>query len=116
MAPVDSAGILDTFAAMTNRTSGAPVVTAAPMVDAVPRTIWVGLVAAAFYVVMAAGGGLLLDRILGADPDPVVELALTHLVPLPLAIGAGLVFAWRSGWWRDVWTDPPTYRSLPRRW
>lgn len=86
-----------------------------PATDRVPRLIWVGLVAALFYVVVAAGGGLLLDALLGPDPDAVVELALTHLVPLPLAIGAGLLFAWRSGWWHDIWTDPPVRAAPPRR-
>ena len=84
--------------------------------DRIPRVLWVGLVAAAFYVLIAAGGGLLVDAMLGADVDPVTELAASHLIPLPLAIGAGLLFAWRSGWWHDIWTDPPLHRTGPRRW
>ncbi len=87
-----------------------------PTRDRVPRVLWVGLVAVIVYVLLAAGGGLLVDAALGADPDPVVELAASHLIPLPIAIGAGLLFAWRSGWWHDIWTDPPIHRTKPRRW
>ena len=87
-----------------------------PTRDRVPRVLWVGLVAVLVYVLIAAGGGLLVDAVLGADPDPVIELAASHLIPLPIAIGAGLLFAWRSGWWHDIWTDPPIHHTKPRRW
>ncbi|MDT0143218.1 type II CAAX endopeptidase family protein [Microbacterium sp. PRC9] len=87
-----------------------------PTRDRIPRVLWVGLVAAIAYVLIAAGGGLLVDAALGADPDPVIELAASHLIPLPIAIGAGLLFAWRSGWWHDIWTDPPIHHTKPRRW
>ncbi|WP_109211800.1 MULTISPECIES: type II CAAX endopeptidase family protein [Microbacterium] len=89
---------------------------AATVDDRVPRVVWVGLVAFAFYVIVAAGGGLLIDALGAGEADPVTELALTHLIPLPIAIAAGLVFARLSGWWHDIWTDAPLRRSTPRRW
>lgn len=81
-----------------------------------PRVLWIGLVAGAVYVLIAAGGGLLLDALMGPRPDPVVELAVSHLVPLPVGIAAGLAFARWSGWWPDVWRLPSSTRSRPRRW
>lgn len=83
--------------------------------DRIPRRLWIGLVAAAIYVAFAAGGGALIDAIGADDADPVVELALTHLLPLPIAIALGLVFLRWAGWWRDVWSDPRVSRSAPRR-
>lgn len=86
-----------------------------PTIDRIPRRLWIGLVAAAVYVAFAAGGGALIDALGAADADPVVELALTHLLPLPIAIALGLAFVRWAGWWKDVWTDPPVRRSTPRR-
>lgn len=83
--------------------------------DRAPRTVWLGLALAAFYVVVAGGGGLLVDALLDDDPDRIAENALTHLPILPIAIAAGLVFAWRSGWWRDVWSPTPVRAYRPRR-
>ncbi|WP_449407898.1 CPBP family intramembrane glutamic endopeptidase [Microbacterium maritypicum] len=83
--------------------------------DRVPRRLRVGLVAVAIYVAFAAGGGALIDALGAAGADPVAELALTHLLPLPVAIVLGLVFVRRAGWWADVWSDPPVGRSMPRR-
>jgi Predicted protease of the Abi (CAAX) family len=75
------------------------------------------MVAVGFYVAIAAGLAAVLDAALGPAPDPVVELALTHVVPLPLAIAAGLVFARRAGWWAEVWTEPNVLHGpMRRRW
>lgn len=84
--------------------------------DRVPRRVWIGLVAFAIYVVIAVAGGLVFDAILDADADPVLELAPTHLIPLPLAIAGGLAFARLSGWWHDIWTDRRVSLDRPRRW
>ncbi|MEN0021632.1 MAG: type II CAAX endopeptidase family protein [Microbacterium sp.] len=85
--------------------------------DRVRRRLWIGLLAVIVYIAFAAGGGALIDALGAADADPVAELALTHLIPLPIAIAiaAGLVFARLSGWWTDVWTDAPIARATPRR-
>lgn len=83
--------------------------------DRVRRSVWVGLALAVFYVIVAAGGGLIVDAVLGDEPDPVLENALAHLLPLPIAIAVGLVFVWRSGWWRDVWSPTPIRANRPRR-
>src|SRR5688500_17182248 len=82
--------------------------------ERVPRTVWVALVAAAVYVLLAAGLGNLLDALV--DPgSPTAEFAITHLVPLPIAIAAGLAFARWSGWWHDIWTTPRVTAARPRR-
>ncbi|WP_144877191.1 CPBP family intramembrane glutamic endopeptidase [Microbacterium sp. 1.5R] len=93
----------------------APASTSSSRSDRVPRLLGIGLIAVAVYVAVAAGGGALVDALGAADADPASELALTHLIPLPLAVAGGLVFARVSGWWADVWSDPPLSRSTPRR-
>lgn len=82
--------------------------------DRVRRTFWVGLAAIAVYVLLAAGLGNLVD-ILVPSASPELEFALSHLLPLPIAIGSGLWFARWSGWRRDVWTQRPVTAEPPRR-
>ncbi|GAA1939725.1 CPBP family intramembrane glutamic endopeptidase [Agromyces allii] len=82
--------------------------------DRVARTFWVGLAAAAVYVLLAAGLGNLMDVLVPTD-SPELEFALSHLVPLPVAIALGLWFARWSGWWSDIWTQTPVTAEPPRR-
>ncbi|SFR83883.1 hypothetical protein SAMN05428970_2884 [Agromyces sp. CF514] len=82
--------------------------------DRVPRNFWVGLAAAAVYVLLAAGLGNLMD-VLVPTASPEVEFALSHLVPLPIGIALGLWFARWSGWWSDVWAQTPVTAEPPRR-
>ncbi|MFC9561199.1 CPBP family intramembrane glutamic endopeptidase [Agromyces sp. NPDC056965] len=82
--------------------------------DRIRRTFWVGLVAVVVYVLLAAGLANLLDLLV--QPASVEgEFALSHLVPLPIAIAAGLAFARLSGWWGDIWSQQAEYASPPRR-
>ncbi|WP_395244090.1 CPBP family intramembrane glutamic endopeptidase [Agromyces sp. MMS24-K17] len=83
--------------------------------DRVRRTFWVGLVAVGFYVLVAAGLGNLLGP-LAPEGATWAEFALSHFIPLAIAIGAGLWFARWSGWWADVWTQPAAVATPPRRW
>ncbi|WP_127792583.1 CPBP family intramembrane glutamic endopeptidase [Agromyces sp. LHK192] len=83
--------------------------------DRVPRVFWVGLVAIVVYVLVAAGLGNLMDLIVPTDSVE-LEFALSHLVPLPIAIAAGLWFARWSGWSHDIWVQEPTLARPPRRW
>jgi len=81
----------------------------------VTRTSWAGLAAAVSYVLMAAVlGSLIGDR----APSDDAEFALSHLVPLPIAIALGLLFVFRwSGWDpRRVFRETPTVQLTPRRW
>lgn len=82
--------------------------------DRVPRRFWVGVVALVIYLLFAA----VLGNIAGAlapDGDLTAEFALSHFIPLPIAIGLALWFVWWSGWWRDVWRNTSTLRLEPRR-
>ncbi|WIB33081.1 type II CAAX endopeptidase family protein [Curtobacterium sp. MCSS17_005] len=80
--------------------------------ERVPRTIWVGLLAVVVYLLFAA----VLGNILGdlADGDT-ASFALSHLIPLPIAIVLALLFVRWSGW-AGVWSEVPTFRMQPRRW
>lgn len=81
----------------------------------VPHVFWVGLVAVAVYVLIAAGLANLLDA-LALPASPVAEFALSHFVPLPILIAAGLVFAKWSGWSAEIWREAPAAAPLSRRW
>lgn len=83
--------------------------------DRIPRRAWVGLVVLALYVLGAAGASSALVAIVQPTDDD-AEFALSHLPILPVLIALALVFAWRSGWWRDVWTTPRAVGGRPRRW
>lgn len=78
-----------------------------------PR-IWIGLVAVIVYVAFAAG----LGNVLGgqAGDDATAEFALSHFIPLPIAIAGALLFVRWAGWWQPVWRETPTVRLTPRRW
>lgn len=85
-----------------------------PTRDRVPRRFWVGVAALVVYILFAA----VLGNITGAfapDGDVTAEFALSHLIPLPIAIGLALWFVRWAGWWRDVWSNRSTLRMQPRR-
>ena len=79
-----------------------------------PR-IWIGLVAVAFYVFMAAWIG---DLAGGLAPrgDSVADFALGHFIPVPIGIVAALVFLRLSGWQRAAWTSPSVFTERRRWW
>lgn len=82
--------------------------------DRVPRRFWVGALALVVYILFAA----VLGNITGSfasEGDVTAEFALSHLIPLPIAIGLALWFVWRAGWWDDVWRSTSTLRMQPRR-
>ncbi|ANJ28036.1 CPBP family intramembrane glutamic endopeptidase [Agromyces aureus] len=89
-------------------------IAAAPAPGRVARTFWVGLAAAAVYVLIAAGLGNLMDVLVPTE-SPELEFALSHLVPLPIALALGLWFARWSGWWSDIWRQRPVTSQPPRR-
>lgn len=76
--------------------------------------IWIGLGAVAVYVVFAAVLGNALGALAGPD-DPTREFALSHLIPLPIAILLGLLLVHRAGWSGRVWREQPTPEMTPRR-
>lgn len=80
----------------------------------VPRAFRVGLAAVVVYVLFAAVIGTLVGDV--ADGET-AELALSHFIPLPIAIALGLMFVFRwSGWdARRVFRETPTTRLVPRR-
>lgn len=79
-----------------------------------PR-IWIGLVAVAFYVFLAGWvGGFLGD--LAPAGDSTADFALGHFIPLPIGIGAALVFLHLSGWWVAAWTSPSVIGERRRWW
>lgn len=82
--------------------------------DRVPRRFWVGVVALVVYILFAAVLGNITGS-LAPDGDVTAEFALSHLIPLPIAIGLALWFVWWAGWWRDVWRNTSTLRMQPRR-
>jgi membrane protease YdiL (CAAX protease family) len=78
-----------------------------------PR-VWIGLVAVLIYIGFAAGLGNVLGGLAGDDAT--AEFALSHLIPLPVAIAAAMAFVRWVGWWQPVWRETPTVRLTPRRW
>ena len=82
--------------------------------DRVPRRFWVGVVALIIYLLLAAGLGNVAGALAPAG-DLTADFALSHFIPLPIAIGLALWFTWWSGWWRDVWRNTSTLSMEPRR-
>ncbi|PRY69084.1 hypothetical protein B0I08_103290 [Glaciihabitans tibetensis] len=82
-------------------------------VTAIPRVWWVGVTAAAAYVLLVAVVGNIVGDMAG--DDEFLEFALSHFVPLPIAIALGLIFLHRARWGSRVWTETPTSRLIPRR-
>lgn len=82
--------------------------------DRVPRRFWVGLAALIAYVLLAAVLGISVGS-LASPGDVTAEFALSHFVPLPIAIGLLLLFVRWSGWWNDVWRGRSTLQDQPRR-
>lgn len=81
----------------------------------VPQGFWVGLVAIAVYIALAAVVANLLAEWLHPT-DPVAVLALEHFpVLIPLVV-AGIVFVRWAGWSRDVWRTSAAFDTRPRRW
>lgn len=80
----------------------------------IPRAIWVGFVAAAFYIVLAAVGGNLFGAFAGDDET--LEFVLSHYVPVPVLIAVGLVLLWRAGWTQEAFTSPSPFTERGRWW
>lgn len=97
-----------------NRQNGNHVVTETRSTGRIPRVIWVGLAAAAFYVLLAAVGGNLLSAL--ANGDETLDFALGHLIVLPILIAAGLLFIRRAGWTRQVWRSSSPFTERRRWW
>lgn len=89
---------------MTNTRSTRPI----------PRTIWVGLAAAAFYVFLAAVGGNLLSVF--ANGDDTLDFVLGHYIVLPILIAVGILLTRRAGWTQEVWTSPSPFTERRRWW
>ena len=79
-----------------------------------PR-IWIGLVAVAFYVFLAGWVGGFLGE-LAPEGDTTADFALGHFLPLPIGIGAALVFLHFSGWQAAAWTSPSVIGERRRWW
>lgn len=79
----------------------------------IPRVWWVGVGAVLVYLLLAAGVGNLVGD--AAGDDAALEFALSHFMPLPIAILLGVVFVHRSGWGSRVWRETPTSKLGPRR-
>ncbi|QHC58617.1 type II CAAX endopeptidase family protein [Rathayibacter sp. VKM Ac-2760] len=89
---------------MTTRTESRPI----------PRSIWVGVVAAVFYVVIAAVVGTLLDPLAGGDET--LDFVIGTWLPVGVLIVVGLLFARRAGWLREAWTAPSPFTERRRWW
>lgn len=81
----------------------------------VDAKVWIGILALVAYIVFAAGLGNLLGD-LADEGDDLGEFALSHLIPLPIAIALALAFVNWAGWSRPVWRETPTFRLRPHRW
>jgi len=79
-----------------------------------PR-IWIGLVAAVVYVLMAGWFGEAIGELAPAGDDN-AEFALGHFVPLLILITAGVVFTRRAGWSKETWTSPSVFTEKRRWW
>lgn len=76
--------------------------------------IWMGLVAAALYVLLAAGLGNALNIWFPTGSD-LGDLVVSHFVPLPILIVGGLLFIKWAGWSDKVWRATPAHEQKPRR-
>ncbi|WP_439693813.1 CPBP family intramembrane glutamic endopeptidase [Curtobacterium sp. SP.BCo] len=84
--------------------------------DRIPRRSWIAVAACAVYVLMAAGVGNLFSALVDGEHHPVADWLTGTLIPVPIMIIVGLYFAWRSGWWADIWREPSVAVGRPRRW
>lgn len=80
-----------------------------------PRRIWVGLLAAIIYVLLAGWFGEFVGEF-AAPGDDDAEFALGHFIPLTILIVGALVFLRWAGWSRDVWTSPSVFTEKRRWW
>lgn len=80
----------------------------------IPRAIWVGLAAAAFYVLLAAVGGNLLSVF--ANGDDTLDFVLSHYIVVPVLIVVGLLFTRQAGWTAEAWTAPSPFTERRRWW
>lgn len=80
----------------------------------IPRAIWVGLAAAAFYVLLAAVGGNLLSVF--ANGDDTLDFVLSHYIVVPVLIVVGLLFTRQAGWTAEAWTAPSPFTERSRWW
>lgn len=78
-----------------------------------PR-VWIGFVAIAFSILLAAGLGNLIG-IIFPEVSEVEEFAWSHFIPLPIAIIAGLWFVRKAGWTKQVFEATPSYKEKHRR-
>lgn len=79
-------------------------------------TIWVGLGALAFDILLAAGLGNMIGVLFPKLSD-LQEFALSHLIPLPIAIAVGYIVARKAGWLASIFRSTPSYQDQPtRRW
>ncbi|WP_372969798.1 lysostaphin resistance A-like protein [Microbacterium sp.] len=84
--------------------------------DKRPRRVWLAVVVIAVYLLLAAGLGNVMDLFVSEDENPLGEFALSHYVPLGIAIVLLLLFLRWTGWGKDVWQERPTPTLTPRRW
>lgn len=78
------------------------------------RSTWAALALVVVYVLLAAGLGNLLGG--PADNDsPLAEFALSHFIPLAVAIVVLVLFIRRAGWGAAIWRERPTPTLTPRR-
>jgi membrane protease YdiL (CAAX protease family) len=80
----------------------------------IPKRIWVGLAAVAFYVLLAAVGGNLLSAF--AHGDETLDFVLSHYVTVPVLIVIGLLFTRQAGWTVEAWTAPSPFTERRRWW
>lgn len=81
---------------------------------AIEPKIWIGLVAVFVYVLLAAGLGNLVNAVFPTGSE-LGDFALSHFIPLPILIIAGLLFIKRAGWGKQVWTAVPAHKQQSRR-
>ena len=75
---------------------------------------WIGIAAAAVYVVFAAGLGNLLN-IWFPTGSELGDFAVSHFIPLPILIVGGLLFIKWAGWNNLVWKSTPAHQQPNRR-
>lgn len=80
-------------------------------------TLWIGIAAVAFYVLLAAGLGTLINILFPTGSD-VADYALSRFIPLPIAIACGLLFTHWAGWSNATWRIKPfvSIQKPRRRW
>jgi len=81
--------------------------------ERIRRSIWVGLIAVAVYVFLAAVVGNVFGG-LAAPGDDIAEFVLSHYIALPIGIVLALLFVRWAGW-PGVWSETPSPKLQPRR-